>query len=63
LAGGGGGCGGKSSRTTYYFGESTADMQRLTDANFEDIMVEILGDEDEVVEALKQHKYKPAQYG
>lgn len=55
--GGGNGGGGKSSKTTYYFGESTADMQRITDANFEDIMVEILGDEEQVVESIKQHKY------
>jgi hypothetical protein len=55
--GGGNGGGGKSSKTTYYFGESTADMQRITDANFEDIMVEILGDEEQVVDSIKQHKY------
>ncbi len=57
LGGGGRGNGGKASKTVYYFGENTAEMKRITDENFEDIMVEILGDEEQVAEAIKQHKY------
>lgn len=57
LGGGGGGGRGKSSKAVYYFGESTAVMQRITDANFEDIMVEVMGDEEQVVDSIKEHKF------
>ncbi|GAA3980559.1 hypothetical protein [Mucilaginibacter dorajii] len=57
LGGGGGGGGGKSGKTVYYYGESTAEMKRLTDENFEDIMIEIMGDEEQVVDNIKEHKF------
>jgi hypothetical protein len=52
----GGGRGG-SSKTTYYYGANTADMETLTNENFEDIMVEVMGDEPDVVEKIKTHQY------
>ncbi|WP_183560265.1 hypothetical protein [Mucilaginibacter sp. SP1R1] len=52
---GGGGRNGGS--TTYYYGANTADMERLTDQNFEDIMTEIMGDEPEVVEKIHAHQF------
>jgi hypothetical protein len=57
LGGGGGGRNGKGGKTVYYFGETTADMQRITDQNFEDIMVEVMGDEEQVVTSIKEHKF------
>lgn len=54
--GGGGGRGG-GSKTTYYYGANTAEMVRLTDENFEDIMTEIMGDEPDVVEKIHAHEY------
>jgi hypothetical protein len=55
LGGGGGRNGG--GKTIYYYGANTAEMARLTDENFEDIMTDIMGDEPEVVEKIKAHKY------
>lgn len=55
--GGGGGSGGGSSKTVFYYGETAADLKRVTDENFEDIMVEIMGDEPDVVDSIKEHKY------
>jgi hypothetical protein len=52
---GGGGKGG--SKTTYYYGTNTAEMQRLTDENFEDIMTDIMGDEPDVVEKIHAHQF------
>lgn len=56
LGGGGNGGGGKS-KATYYFGSSTATMQRLTDENFADIMSDVMGDEPEVVEQIRANKF------
>ncbi|MGF7038749.1 hypothetical protein [Mucilaginibacter lappiensis] len=55
LGGGGGRNGG--GKTIYYYGANTAEMARLTDENFEDIMTDIMGDEPEVVEKIKAHQY------
>lgn len=46
-----------SNRTIYYYGENTARMYQLTNANFEDIMSNIMGDEPDVVEAIREKKY------
>jgi hypothetical protein len=54
--GGGGGRGG-SSKTTYYYGETTAGMKRLTNENFEDIMSDIMGDEPDLVDQIHEHKF------
>lgn len=53
--GGGGRNGG--SKTTYYYGINTAEMKRVTDENFEDIMTDIMGDEADVVEKIHAHQY------
>ncbi|WP_428330981.1 hypothetical protein [Mucilaginibacter sp.] len=52
-----GGGGGGSQKITYYYGANTAEMRRLTDANFEDIMTDIMGDEPEVVDKIKAKVY------
>jgi len=55
--GGGGNSGGGKTKVTYYFGSNTATMQHLTDANFVDIMSDVMGDEPEVVEQIRANKY------
>jgi hypothetical protein len=54
---GGGGGGGKKSKMSYYYGSSTATMQHLTDENFIDIMSNVMGDEPEVVEHIRNRQY------
>ena len=54
---GGGDGGGKKSKMSYYYGSSTATMQHLTDENFIDIMSDVMGDEPEVVERLRNRQY------
>lgn len=44
-------------KTIYYYGANTAEMKRLTDENFEDIMTDIMGDEPDVVEKIHAHQY------
>lgn len=51
---GGSGYGGK---TTYYYGENQAGMKRLTNQNFEDVMIDIMGDEPDVVEKIHTKVY------
>jgi len=41
----------------WYYGENTAQMFRLTNENFEDIMSNIMGDYPEVVERIHRHDY------
>jgi hypothetical protein len=53
----GGGGGGKSSKMSYYYGSSTADMQRLTNENFVDIMSEVMGDEPDVVLRIRSNNF------
>lgn len=53
----GGGRHGKNGKAVYYYGANTAQMKPLTEANFVDIMAEMLGDEPEIVDALHQGKY------
>jgi hypothetical protein len=54
---GGGGGGGSGEKTIYYYGASTAEMQRLTNQNFEDIMVDIMGDYPDVVDKIHAKVY------
>ncbi|MCJ8209916.1 hypothetical protein MUY27_09360 [Mucilaginibacter sp. RS28] len=54
--GGGGGNGGRS-KAVYYFGVNTAELTELNYQNFEDVMSEIMGDEPEVVEQIKAHRF------
>jgi hypothetical protein len=53
--GGGGGRG--SNKITWYFGANTAEMEHLTDENFADVMSEIMADEPEVVEKIRNKEY------
>lgn len=52
----GGGGGGKIQRT-YYYGANTAEMEQLTPINFKDIMSEVMGDEQEVVDKIQAGQY------
>jgi hypothetical protein len=50
-----GGRGGE--KTTWYFGENTAEMERLTNENFEDIMTDIMGDYPDLVDKIHSKIY------
>jgi hypothetical protein len=54
--GGGGGGGGKV-KATWYFGSNPAEMKRLTDENFEDIMSDMMGDYPDVVDKIHAKVY------
>ena len=49
--GGGGGHG--KAVITYYYGPNTAEMQQLTPINFKDVMSDIMGDEQDVVDKIQ----------
>ncbi|PTQ96760.1 hypothetical protein C8P68_104249 [Mucilaginibacter yixingensis] len=51
----GGGSG--NTKVTYYYGANTAEMEQLTPQNFTDIMVEIMGDEPDAVQAIRERKF------
>ncbi|MEO9171568.1 MAG: hypothetical protein ABI203_00695 [Mucilaginibacter sp.] len=53
---GGGGGGGKV-MTTWYYGANTAEMQQLTPINFKDIMSDVMGDEQEVVDKIQEGQF------
>jgi hypothetical protein len=53
----GGGGGGDRSKMTYYYGSNTATMQHLTSENFNDIMSEVMADEPEVVEQIRENHF------
>ena len=53
----GGGGGGKKSKMIYYYGGSTSTMQRITNENFIDVMSEVMGDEPEVVDRIRNNLY------
>jgi len=44
-------------QAVYFFGSSTADMKPISNQAFIDIMVEIMGDEPEVVEQIRAKKF------
>lgn len=52
----GGGGGGKIKRT-YYYGKNTAEMEQLTPLNFKDIMSEVMGDEQDIVDKIQAGQY------
>ncbi|MCR8556085.1 hypothetical protein KXD93_00440 [Mucilaginibacter sp. BJC16-A38] len=54
---GGGGGGGSVEKTVYYYGENTAQMKRITNENFEDVMSDIMGDYPEVVDKIHAKVY------
>ncbi|MEO6150887.1 MAG: hypothetical protein ABIN95_09265 [Mucilaginibacter sp.] len=51
-----GGKGGRS-KTAYYFGATTAEMEPLSPINFNEIMSDIMADEPEVVDQIRQKKF------
>ncbi len=48
---------GQTGKVVFYYGANTAEMQPLTNENFVDVMSDIMGDEPDVVEAIKNHRY------
>jgi hypothetical protein len=55
----GGGGSGRSGKALFFYGINTAEMKPITDENFVDVMSEIMGDEQEVVEKIKTRKFGP----
>jgi len=55
---GGGGGGGGSAHNTYYYGADVNNIAEVTKQNFVDIMTDVLADEPEVVQQIKDKKYK-----
>ena len=53
----GGGGGGTFEKRVYYYGDNTADMKRLNDLNFEDVMSDMMGDYPEVVDKIHAKVY------
>ncbi len=45
-----------STRIAYLYGESTNGMKLITEENFEDVMIEIMGDEPAAVDVIKSKK-------
>jgi len=54
---GGGGGGGTYQKQVYYYGDNTADMKRLNDQNFEDIMCDMMGDYPDIVDKIHAKVY------
>ncbi len=52
-----GGGGGSIEKTVYYYGENTAQMKRITNENFEDIMSDIMGDYPDLVDKIHAKVY------
>jgi hypothetical protein len=52
---GGGGRG--SSKTMYFYGANTAEMKLLTNENFVDVMSEVMGDEPDVVDRIRNNEF------
>jgi hypothetical protein len=53
----GGGGGGAYRKLVYYYGANTANMKRLNDKNFEDIMCDMMGDYPDVVDKIHAKVY------
>lgn len=58
----GGGGSGKVS-TVFFYGPNTAEMQQLTPINFKDVMSDIMGDEQEVVDKIQAGQYNLGNIG
>ncbi|HWZ05143.1 MAG TPA: hypothetical protein VNX40_16110 [Mucilaginibacter sp.] len=54
---GGGGGGGTYQKLVYYYGDNTANMKRLNDKNFEDIMCDMMGDYPDIVDKIHAKVY------
>ncbi len=48
---------GGGEKNAYYFGANTSEMQQLTNENFQDIMIDIMGDEPEVINKIQTRVY------
>lgn len=46
-----------NTKVAYYYGANTAEMEQLTPQNFADIMVEVMGDEPDAVQAIREKKF------
>jgi len=44
-------------RIAYYYGANTAEMKELTPFNFVDIMSDMMGDEPDIADAIRNNKY------
>ena len=53
----GDGGGANSNKLNYFWGENASKMQLLTDKNFVDVMAEVMGDEPQVVEKIREKKF------
>jgi hypothetical protein len=53
----GGGGRGPYEKLVYYYGDNTADMKRLNDQNFEDIMSDMMGDYPDIVDKIHAKVY------
>lgn len=49
--------GGGGTHISYFYGESTNGMKAITEENFTDVMIEIMGDEPAAVQQLRTNKY------
>jgi hypothetical protein len=47
----------KNSKAIFFFGTNTAQMKPINNDNFVDVMSEVMGDEPEAVERIKDNKY------
>jgi hypothetical protein len=63
FGGGGNGGGGKNAKLTYFYGPNTAQMSRLTEENFNDVMSDIMGDEPQALEAIRSGRYTVGNIG
>lgn len=57
LGSGGGGGRGSNTKATYYYGTNTASMQQLTVDNFNDAMMDVMGDEPQAMDAIRSGRY------
>lgn len=62
LGSGGGGRGG-SAKATYYYGTNTASMKQLTVENFNDAMMDVMGDEPQAIDAIHSGRYTVGNVG
>lgn len=54
---GGGGNGMHYEKEVYYYGDNTADMKRLNNGNFIDIMTDMMGDYPDIVDKIRAKAY------
>jgi len=52
-----GGGGGRGSKVVYYYGTSIKDMKPISEQNFADIMSDVMADQPDVVDRIKNHEF------